>query len=135
MTITNNTRKPAARAAAPKTTTAKAPVARTAAAKPAVKRTAAAKPAAKRAVAAKPAALNLAAAPAVAAPASTGPHRYSVLTGIDDSAFCERVSAKLDKGYELYGSPALTFNGKNVIVAQALVLKKLPKKRATKKKK
>jgi len=123
MTTTNNTRKPAARAAAPKTPAAKAPVARAAAAKPAVKRTVAAKPAA------------LAMTPAVAAPVSSGPHRYSVLTGVDDSAFCERVSAKLDKGYELYGSPALTFNGKNVIVAQALVLKKLPKKRATKKKK
>ena len=113
MTTTNNTRKPAARAAAPKTP----------AAKPAVKRT----------VAVKPAALDLTAA--VAAPASTGPHRYSVLTGVDDSAFCERVSAKLDKGYELYGSPALTFNGKNVIVAQAMVLKKLPKKSKDKKKK
>jgi len=119
MTTTNNTSKPAARVAAPKTTAAKAPVARAAAAK--------------RPVAAKPAALDLTAA--VAAPASTGPHRYSVLTGVDDSAFCERVSAKLDKGYVLYGSPALTFNGKNVIVAQAMVLKKLPKKSKGKKKK
>lgn len=48
--------------------------------------------------------------------------RYRLLTGVDDSRFCERISAALDDGYELYGSPAATFNGKEVIVAQALVL-------------
>jgi hypothetical protein len=53
--------------------------------------------------------------------------RYRLLTGIDDANFCIRVSEALDLGYELYGSPALTFNGKNVIAAQALILKK-PKK-------
>jgi hypothetical protein len=46
---------------------------------------------------------------------------YRVLTGPDDDAFCRRVSAALALGYELYGSPALTFDGKSVIVAQALV--------------
>jgi hypothetical protein len=44
-----------------------------------------------------------------------------VLTGIDDAAFCRRVSAALDLGYDLYGSPAATFDGQNVIVAQALI--------------
>lgn len=48
--------------------------------------------------------------------------RYRVLTGPDDRAFCERISAALDDGYVLHGGPALTFNGENVIVAQALVL-------------
>ncbi len=48
--------------------------------------------------------------------------RYRLLTGVDDRRFCERISAALDDGYELYGSPAATFNGKEVIVAQALVL-------------
>ena len=48
--------------------------------------------------------------------------RYRVLTGSDDRAFCERISAALDDGYVLHGSPALTFNGESVIVAQALVL-------------
>ena len=48
--------------------------------------------------------------------------RYRLLTGADDRRFCERVSAALDDGYELYGSPTATFNGETVIVAQALVL-------------
>jgi hypothetical protein len=47
---------------------------------------------------------------------------YRVLTGPDDRAFCERVSAALADGYELHGAPAVTFNGERVIVAQALVL-------------
>jgi hypothetical protein len=47
--------------------------------------------------------------------------RYRVLTGPDDDAFCRRVSEALDLGYELHGSPSLTFNGNRVIVAQALV--------------
>ncbi|HSE11795.1 MAG TPA: DUF1737 domain-containing protein [Rudaea sp.] len=46
---------------------------------------------------------------------------YRVLTGPDDDAFCRRVSAALALGYELHGSPALTFDGKSAIVAQALV--------------
>ncbi|MEV6968933.1 GrpB family protein [Hamadaea sp. NPDC051192] len=48
------------------------------------------------------------------------PLPYRVLTGPDDSAFCERVSAALADGYRLHGSPALTFNGDRVIVAQAI---------------
>lgn len=47
--------------------------------------------------------------------------RYRVLTGPDDAAFCWRVSEALDLGYELHGSPSLTFDGDRVIVAQALV--------------
>jgi len=46
---------------------------------------------------------------------------YRILTGPDDDAFCRRVSEALALGYELHGSPAATFNGRNVIVAQALV--------------
>ncbi|HEX8970941.1 DUF1737 domain-containing protein [Oryzihumus sp.] len=49
---------------------------------------------------------------------------YRVLTGPDDRAFCERVSAALAEGYELHGAPALTFDGQRVIVAQALVLRR-----------
>ncbi|GAA4060371.1 MULTISPECIES: DUF1737 domain-containing protein [Actinomadura] len=51
--------------------------------------------------------------------------RYRVLTGPDDEAFCRRVSEALDLGYELHGSPSLTFNGDRVIVAQALIRPKL----------
>lgn len=47
---------------------------------------------------------------------------YRLLTGPDDRSFCERISAALAEGYVLHGSPAATFNGTSVIVAQALVL-------------
>ncbi len=48
---------------------------------------------------------------------------YRVLTGPDDHAFCERVSRALDEGYQLYGSPAITYNGERCIVAQAVILR------------
>ena len=48
--------------------------------------------------------------------------RYRLLTGPDDATFCDRVSSALDEGYVLYGSPAATFDGEHVIVAQAVVL-------------
>jgi hypothetical protein len=35
---------------------------------------------------------------------------YRFITGPDDSAFCHRVSAALNKGWELHGSPAYAFN-------------------------
>jgi len=46
---------------------------------------------------------------------------YRLLTGKDDDAFCHRVSGALAPGYRLRGSPAATFNGDHVVVAQALV--------------
>jgi hypothetical protein len=46
---------------------------------------------------------------------------YRLLTGPDDAAFCQRVSEALALGYQLYGSPAATFNGEKVIVAQAIL--------------
>jgi hypothetical protein len=46
---------------------------------------------------------------------------YRLLTGKDDAVFCRRVSEALAMGYKLYGSPAATFNGQDVIVAQAIV--------------
>ena len=48
---------------------------------------------------------------------------YKMLTGIDNSEFCSKVSLHLKNGYQLYGSPTMTFNGENVIVGQAVVLK------------
>jgi len=53
---------------------------------------------------------------------SSGRLRYRVLTGPDTAAFCERVSAALDDGYVLHGSPSLTFDGTTTYVAQAVVL-------------
>ena len=52
---------------------------------------------------------------------------YRLLTGPDDAGFCRRVSEALALGYELYGSPAATFNGENVIVAQAVLWPSLRK--------
>lgn len=46
---------------------------------------------------------------------------YRILTGVDDASFCRRVSEAVALGYALYGSPAATFNGSSVIVAQALI--------------
>jgi len=51
--------------------------------------------------------------------------RYRVLTGPDDAAFCRRVSEALELGYELHGGPAVTFNGTDVIVAQALIRRRV----------
>ena len=41
-----------------------------------------------------------------------GPERqvYRFITGPDDASFCHRVTAALNKGWEIYGSPSLTFN-------------------------
>jgi hypothetical protein len=117
------------------TTPAKTPVKRTPAAKPAARATvrAAAKPAAK--TAAKP---TVAAKAAVAVDVAAKPDftkRYKMLTGIDNSEFCTKVRLHLDNGYALHGSPVMAFNGKDIIVGQAVVLKKLPaKKKAGKKK-
>jgi hypothetical protein len=64
------------------------------------------------------------AAGAMASPAADPPDglpRYRILTGVDDDAFCHRVSAALELGYELYGSPAVTTSGSTVIAAQALL--------------
>ena len=47
--------------------------------------------------------------------------RYRLLTGPDDAKFCHRVSEALELGYRLYGSPAATYDGEQVIVAQALL--------------
>jgi hypothetical protein len=46
---------------------------------------------------------------------------YRVLTGPDDAAFCVRISEAMALGYRLHEGPAVTFNGGQVIVAQALL--------------
>ena len=48
--------------------------------------------------------------------------RYRLITGKDDASFCQRISKLLDEGYKLYGSPSCTFNGRDVIVAQAVII-------------
>jgi hypothetical protein len=46
---------------------------------------------------------------------------YRVLTGPDDDGFCRRVSEAMALGYRLHLGPAVTFDGADVIVVQALV--------------
>jgi hypothetical protein len=48
--------------------------------------------------------------------------KYRLITGKDDASFCQRISKLLDEGYKLYGSPSCTFNGQDVIVAQAVII-------------
>jgi hypothetical protein len=103
------------------TTPAKTPVKRAPAAKPAARTTV-------RSAAKAPVAVAVAAKPDFT-------KRYKMLTGIDNSEFCAKVRLHLDNGYALHGSPVMAFNGKDIIVGQAVVLKKLPaKKKAGKKK-
>jgi hypothetical protein len=35
---------------------------------------------------------------------------YRLLTAVDDATFCHKVTAALNKGWELYGSPTYAFN-------------------------
>ena len=48
---------------------------------------------------------------------------FSYLTGRDDASFCHRVTERLNRGWELYGSPTLTFDSetKRVICGQVVV--------------
>ena len=47
---------------------------------------------------------------------------YRLLSGPDDQIFCERVSQAIAEGYQLYGSPAITHDGEQTIVCQAVIL-------------
>jgi hypothetical protein len=53
---------------------------------------------------------------------------YRYLTGPDDREFCQRISDAINEGWQLYGSPSVTFdsNRGRVICAQALVRKNVP---------
>ena len=49
---------------------------------------------------------------------------YKLLTGEDNSEFCDRVTEFLNKGWELYGSPIMhtdSSSRNNRIVGQAVV--------------
>ncbi len=47
---------------------------------------------------------------------------YRLLTGPDDASFCHRVSDALSRGWQLYGTPSLTYDAdqKKVICGQAV---------------
>jgi len=48
---------------------------------------------------------------------------YRFLTGPDDSSFCHKVTAALNKGWHLYGSPTYAFNAetKTMVCGQGVV--------------
>lgn len=54
---------------------------------------------------------------------------YRFLTGPDDASFCHKVTAALNKGWVLYGSPSYAFNGQagGMVCGQA-VTKDVPGK-------
>lgn len=97
------------------------------AAKPAAKSTA--KPTAKSTAKVSPKVLEQPEVVVEEKPEHSKPKAYVLLTGIDDEEFCQRVSDRMAQGYELYGSPSVTYNGTNVIAAQALVYKKGKKRK------
>ena len=52
---------------------------------------------------------------------------YRLLTGKDDAAFCHKVTAALAAGWELHGSPAVTFDtAKGETVCAQAVVKDVP---------
>lgn len=46
---------------------------------------------------------------------------YRFLSGPDDASFCHKVTAVLNKGWHLYGSPTYAFDGKAMRCGQAVV--------------
>mgnify|MGYP001549580624 FL=1 len=48
---------------------------------------------------------------------------YRLLTGKDDAAFCHKVTAALAAGWELHGSPTITYDAAKAetVCAQAVV--------------
>lgn len=51
---------------------------------------------------------------------------YRFLTGPDDASFCKRVSEALNKGWQLYGVPSLTFDpAKGHMVCGQAVIKEV----------
>ena len=52
---------------------------------------------------------------------------YRFLSGVDDAAFCQRVSDVLAEGYILYGNPVMVIDSGNRIVGQAVILADMTK--------
>lgn len=52
---------------------------------------------------------------------------YRFLTGVDDSAFCHKVTRALAEGWSLYGSPSYAFDAaKQCMMAGQAVTKEVP---------
>ncbi|MEL6750837.1 MAG: DUF1737 domain-containing protein [Pseudomonadota bacterium] len=56
--------------------------------------------------------------------------RYRFITGKDDSEFCKRVETALNEGWELHGSPSLSFDSANGhgICGQAVTRTDMPER-------
>lgn len=50
---------------------------------------------------------------------------YRLLTGSDDAAFCHKVTAALNQGWELHGSPAMTVQSDGALHCAQAVFKKV----------
>ncbi len=48
---------------------------------------------------------------------------YRLLTAVDDATFCHKVTAALNKGWDLYGSPTYAWNkeAKVMMCGQAVI--------------
>ncbi|MEE4118167.1 MAG: DUF1737 domain-containing protein [Paracoccaceae bacterium] len=52
---------------------------------------------------------------------------YRFLTGVDDAAFCHKVTAALARGWQLHGGPAYAFDAaRGVMVCGQAVVKDVP---------
>lgn len=52
---------------------------------------------------------------------------YRFITGPDDSAFCHRVSKAISNGWDLHGTPTMSFHaGEGVTICGQAVVKEVP---------
>ena len=52
---------------------------------------------------------------------------YRMITGVDDNAFCHRISKSLSNGWELAGSASLTFDTtKGRVICGQAITKEVP---------
>ena len=52
---------------------------------------------------------------------------YRFITGPDDSAFCHRVTKAISDGWDLHGSPTMSFHaGEGVTICGQAVTKEVP---------
>jgi len=50
---------------------------------------------------------------------------YRLITGGDDSAFCHRITAALNKGWELNGAPSVTCKPDGTVVCAQAITKEV----------
>ena len=50
---------------------------------------------------------------------------YRLLTGTDDAAFCHKVTAALNKGWDLHGSPTTSIKPDGAVLCAQAVYKKV----------